>query len=306
MNEIVYYNPDNYHINKTHSINIHLEDTMLRLRRPKTNIAKRAMWDEPSMQTPKFIHQRHYDLKDSRVFLLPPGLVKKRIWSKKYPICIALANTSLKKEDLDKERTPDTDDGFEIITEQKCDTGVLYLFARTCREKEDWYKRFDAASRGKPLPNHLAEIQRSLNAKRQHHKRSSSNGNLKHQRHGSTDSTSSTSSSSPTHEGDYCLGNEKDMELFGRYMGRLMPKEFQTQASPVHGNKNIDSVDAIGHHYTIDCEFQLLWLNALIGRCCWDFLHQKYWADKIMDKLQKKLAKIHVSILDICINLLLK
>lgn len=169
MNEIAEYNPDDYHINHTHSIYVTLEGVWLRLQRPKTPVPKRAMHDEV-ISAPHFIHQRHFDLKGSRIFLLPPGLVKKRVWSKKYPICIALAREGTKSKNSSKGSTsnsstisdPKEEMGFEIVTEEKCDSAILYLFARTGREKEDWYKRFHAATLGKPLPNPILDIRRSL------------------------------------------------------------------------------------------------------------------------------------------------
>jgi hypothetical protein len=74
-------------------------------------------------------------------------------------------------------------------------------------------------------------------------------------------------------------------------MGRTMPKEYYSSFMSPYKRNPIENKDSI---YMIDCEPQLLFLNAVISRCSWDFLHQKYWADKIMDKLQKKLDKIHV------------
>lgn len=41
-------------------------------------------------------------------------------------------------------------------------------------------------------------------------------------------------------------------------------------------------------------ETKPVWLNALIGRIFWDFLHEKYWADKVQQKIQQKLSKIRV------------
>lgn len=161
MNELTDYSPDDYHINKTHCVFVSLEGSHLRLQRPKNPIPKRAMWDEV-LPKPQFIHQRHFDLPGSTVYLLPKGLVKKRIWSKKYPICISLANKGPSHEDVKlkhicsepviggkKEKLSDM--GFEIVTEEKCDHNILYLFARTGREKEEWFKRFAAAAGGKPL-----------------------------------------------------------------------------------------------------------------------------------------------------------
>ncbi|XP_069123225.1 testis-expressed protein 2-like [Argopecten irradians] len=296
MNEIPNYNPEKYHINQTHSIYVDLENSVLRLRRPKTNIGRRSMWDEPPIQTPQFIHQRHYNLEGSNVFLLPPGLVKKRIWSKKYPICIALANTDPKHHAMANEQklaeTPDSDSGFEIVTEQTCGNGIVFLFARTCREKEDWYKRLSAAAAAKPLPSHLGLIRKCIKkSSSQHHSRNNSTeGVHQNKRQGSTDSTSS-GSSSPTKEMESApVSRKSSMEDFIRFMGRVMPKEVKdSQTSPTHVKKGTPEYVS-----PIDCDFSILWLNALINRIFWDFLHEQYFIDKVLDKLQRKLSKIHI------------
>ena len=166
MNELPEYSVENYHINKTHCVFVSLEGTHLRIQRPKNPVPKRAMWDE-SIPKPQFIHQRHYDLPGANVYLLPTGLVKKRIWSKKYPICISLPSKSSKKDTCeegsqvrsrhfsanslgDNVSEKEADSGFEIVSEKSVEK-VLYLFARTGREKEEWFKKFSAAAAGKPL-----------------------------------------------------------------------------------------------------------------------------------------------------------
>lgn len=164
MNELTDYSAEDYHINKTHCIFVSLEGSHLRLQRPKNAIPKRAMWDEV-LPKPQFIHQRHFDLPGSRVFLRPHGLVKKRVWSKKYPICIALASKNssqdVKMKHISSEsivtgkKAGSSDMGFEIVSEEKCDQNVLYLFARTCREKEEWFRRLAAASASKPLGKNM-------------------------------------------------------------------------------------------------------------------------------------------------------
>lgn len=297
MNELMdNYNPDEYHVSQTHSIFVLLEGTTLRLRRPKNNIAKRAMWDE-LQPTSHFIHQRHYDLEGSRIFLLPPGLVKKRLWSKKYPICIALAKPGRRQSDSstksESSTKSDTVTGFEVVTEQKCEESVICLFARTPRDKEDWYKRLDAAAKGKPLPNHIVEINRVLESQTQH-KRSSSSDSLRHKREGSSDSLSSFVSTTIDHKP--VSENGQNLDGFVRYMSRLMPRDKSRPTSPAHGKKDFsDNPDYKLTLGTILCDPQLNWLNALIGRCFWDFLKDQYWADKVQEKLQKKLSKIHVS-----------
>lgn len=333
MNELYYYDSENYHINKTNSVYVRLEGVSLRLSSPKVNVPRRAMYDE-NLSPPNFIHQRHYDMKCSRVFLQPPGLVKKRLWSKKYPICIALSESNFKKAAATPQKTLSKADsfsqsfdmGFEVVTEQSCNSCILYLFARTGREKEEWFKRFQAASQGNPLENHILEIRKALKDPPQHKRSDSdtnisvSNGIYKHRRHSSMDSVNSSGSSTPSVESTANLSPKKeqpyeiDIIKFSQYMGKLMPATAEvTTKQTVSTSKSRRESSTVSASTTpsspttretpisdlppsiIDfCEPQLLWMNALIGRCLWDFLQDKSWTDKVMEKLQRKLSKIHV------------
>lgn len=38
----------------------------------------------------------------------------------------------------------------------------------------------------------------------------------------------------------------------------------------------------------------MAWMNALVGRIFWDFLRERYWAEQVSNKIQKKLSKIKV------------
>lgn len=38
----------------------------------------------------------------------------------------------------------------------------------------------------------------------------------------------------------------------------------------------------------------MAWMNALVGRIFWDFLRERYWAEQVSSKIQKKLSKIKV------------
>lgn len=312
MNELQHYDPENYHISQTQSVFVRLEGTLLRLSRPKVGIPKRAMWDE-AHPSPQFIHQRYLDLEGSRLYLLPPGLVDKRLWSKKYPLCIALSKPGDKSQSkpgsqgsnpLQGEEMgspPKEIYGFEMITEQSCQSNVLYLFARTTREKEEWYYRFLGATRGKPLPNHLLEIRKALEFKPKH-RRSNSDQPTKHKRSPSTDSAGSVASEDSNTKEDV-TDRKADIGTFAQYMARLMPAERSPKAaSPTHTKR--DSIkegkepmkEWRNYSGSISCDPQLMWLNALLGRCFWDFLLKNYWKDKIQEKLEKKLSKIHVSI----------
>ena len=86
------YSPETYHINNTHSVFVTLEGTTLRIQRPRKNVPRRAMFNVPvpSSGGAQFVHQRIYDMRKVAVSLLPAGLVVKRLWSKKYPICLTV------------------------------------------------------------------------------------------------------------------------------------------------------------------------------------------------------------------------
>ncbi|VDQ06922.1 unnamed protein product [Trichobilharzia regenti] len=89
---ITNYDPETHHIGRTFSVFITLDGTQLRLQRPEHNITRRSLWNDeiPSTTTMRFKQQRIYDLSDSSITLLPYGLVGKRLWSRKYPICITV------------------------------------------------------------------------------------------------------------------------------------------------------------------------------------------------------------------------
>ena len=156
MNELKQYNVNDYHINQTSSVFVTLDGRMLRLQRPKTNIPRRAAFDDGHINA-SFIHQRHFNLEGSQICLLPTQLVKKRLWSKKYPICIALANVDFElKEDDELSSTLVNGLADGLVDEDK--QTLLYLFARTGREKEEWYRRFYAAAQAEPLPIKISDL----------------------------------------------------------------------------------------------------------------------------------------------------
>ncbi|CAG9584467.1 unnamed protein product [Danaus chrysippus] len=105
------YDPFTYHINKTTTAFVKLEGCNLRISYTRTKVAKRALWDE-KIENVTFYQHRLYNLTGARVILLPKGLVKRRQWSKKYPICIIL-NEKEKIQVLEKENTDKKSDAQE-------------------------------------------------------------------------------------------------------------------------------------------------------------------------------------------------
>lgn len=87
-----------------------------------------------------------------QVSLLPHGLAHKRLWNRKYPICIILAEGEVGEESViqgqEKEEEEEEEDRAErhMVTTQQLPV-TLYLYGRTGREKEEWFQRLDSASR---------------------------------------------------------------------------------------------------------------------------------------------------------------
>lgn len=104
----------------------------------------------------------------NQIYLVPPSLARKRVWNKKYPICIELGKQDdfMSKAEADKgdageeratpaekeacgtgedaKRPPATQDGVRASGQKE---QTLYLFGRTGREKEEWFRRMLVASR---------------------------------------------------------------------------------------------------------------------------------------------------------------
>lgn len=315
MNELSEYDVTDYHINQTHSVFVTLEGSTMRLQTPKQGIAKRAVGDESVPSAVSFVRQKHYDLNGCRVTLLPPDLVEKRLWSKKYPICLEIDRRTPAEPALEKpanrnsvakvEADTSTFDphhrsslkpvaSFSKVPVAAVATGnakSIYLFARSSREKEEWFRRFQAAATATPWPPRMSDLLQKLSsspvAVRSHVRTGSGSSiELQHIRHGSVDSQSSVLSveSMPSLEVDYGeLPPEKNLLEYMAYMAKIMPA-----AEP--GSKDASAASPES------CDPQLLWLNAIISRCFLDFLREKYWTNKIRYKIQKKLGKIHVRV----------
>lgn len=86
-----------------------------------------------------------------QVTLIPPGLARKRVWNKKYPISITLAGGEVVEETLvegqreEEEERSERQRGQLVVDDQLPVT--LYLFGRTGRDKEEWFQHFVSASR---------------------------------------------------------------------------------------------------------------------------------------------------------------
>ncbi|KAI1884107.1 hypothetical protein AGOR_G00223000 [Albula goreensis] len=138
MNEIHSYDPETYHATLTHSVFVRLEGSTLRLSKPNRNIARRATFNEPKPDM-SFVSQKIYDLTDSKIYLVPQSLARKRVWNKKYPICIELG-----QQEAFMSQTPGGKERGRTPAHRE---PTLFLFGRTGREKEEWFRRMTVASR---------------------------------------------------------------------------------------------------------------------------------------------------------------
>ncbi|XP_051996101.1 testis-expressed protein 2-like isoform X3 [Xyrauchen texanus] len=291
MNEIYSYDPEMYHATLTHSVYVRLEGSVLRLSKPNRNIPRRETFNEPKPDV-SYISQKIYDLTNSKIYLVPPGLARKRVWNKKYPICIELAKQDdfMAKAQGDKteaveEKPPAARDRTEaeVASEEpkRARTEpVLYLFGRTGRDKEEWFRRMLFASKlksegkkpsGRPTTGCLS------------HSRSSSHGSL-----------DEVLQSHPRQKDLGASVKQKVLE-YNVYMAKYVS---QSTGSPVTSPvQSAGSSPGTVKKLPASCVQEAVseaWVNALLGRVFWDFLGEKYWADVVSKKIQKKLSKIRL------------
>ncbi|XP_053710535.1 testis-expressed protein 2 [Synchiropus splendidus] len=285
MNESHDYDAETCHLGLTHSVFATLEGSCLRLDSPRSNIGRRATFDEKVPET-TFIKTRSFHLARSKVFLLPSVLAQKRLWNPKYPICIQL-HEGMRAEDEDKQQLKEDHEQGE--TRQKSsEPQTLYLFGRTGRDKEEWFRHFLLASSDRACEKERAGrcVSRLVN----HHNGPSSPGSCSDE-----NPVPSSTSEAPTKQSPSITRGPSELD-YAWYMSRLLgPEESTPMSSPgacstetspgVRGKCTCDPADECGSSHNS-------WANALIGRIFWDFLREKYWSDAVSHKIQKKLSKI--------------
>lgn len=304
MNEIQSYDPETYHATLTQSVFVRLEGSTLRLSKPNKNISRRAIYNEAKPDI-TYISQKIYDLVDSKVHIVPQSLARKRLWNKKYPICLELARQEdfMSKAQGDKESAEEkvetlAEHGKKSVSQQdggKVPGGkdqVLYLFGRTGREKEEWFRRFLLASKMK------ADMKKAGGAAAlksghllTHSRQSSQSGILTHSRSSSKGSMDEVMS--PARAKELPANVKQKMLLdYSVYMAKCIPPEEESpEESPVtSANSSPTAAKKVVMEQAV--LEQQAWVNALLGRMFWDFLGEKYWSDLVSKKIQMKLSKI--------------
>uniref|UniRef100_A0A6G1SI07 Testis-expressed sequence 2 protein n=1 Tax=Aceria tosichella TaxID=561515 RepID=A0A6G1SI07_9ACAR len=132
---------------KLKSIFVKLENQVLYLCKTKNN------YDADSTTPPVFISQRVYDLNHVKKFsanlLLPKNVRNKQkyVWSKKYPI----------KLDFQMEESNNADSSSGSMKQMQ-----ITLFARSCREKEEWFRKFKRVVEIKRLGRRHSALRSSM------------------------------------------------------------------------------------------------------------------------------------------------
>ncbi|XP_050173454.1 testis-expressed protein 2-like isoform X1 [Myiozetetes cayanensis] len=294
MNQLHVYDPELFHPSLTHSVLAVLDGATLKLSYPKSNIPRRATFEEEILDT-AFVSHRCYDLTDAKVFLCPPSLARKRTWNKKYPICVLLPEPAEREGRSSEEQDTELqgDEGTKKVavsgqdTPGDCRERCLYLFGRTGREKEEWYQHLVQASRGTPSSH--GDTRAGVGPASQS-SGSSSGG-----------STEDVSSAVPPKD---LLGSVEEIYLdYNTYMARFVPAQGapSPDRSPSHGALGSPTPTKgpvapvspqLGEDTGGQGEAGMAWMNALVGRIFWDFLREQYWAEQVSNKIQKKLSKI--------------
>ncbi|XP_022527131.2 testis-expressed protein 2 [Astyanax mexicanus] len=305
MNEIHSYDPESYHATLTHSVYVRLEGSVLRLSKPNRNIPRRASFSEPKPDV-TYISQKIYDLTSSKIYLVPHSLARKRVWNKKYPICIELAKqddfmskAQGERPDPAEEKTPapvEKSEGTAGTEDNRRPSSdpVLFLFGRTGREKEEWFRRMLLASRLK------AEIKKPPGLPSpfvpSHGRSSSQSGALSHSRSSSRGSLDDLlQSQSQTRQKDPGGGAKQKVLDYNVYMAKYISQSSGSPtASPAHSTDSSPrTVKKFPDGLSSEAGSEA-WVNALLGRIFWDFLREKYWADVVSKKIQMKLSKIRL------------
>lgn len=326
MNEMTFYESFNFHINKTRSVFVTLDGSMFRLETPKFNLHRRAVFDERLPSNPDFVLVREFSLIGAEVVLLPAGLVRKRLWCKKYPICLRIVKTEKKAVNevdemdcrtFDVIRTFDVDgttsgcerdersalnvevnipvviEGTKEARKSSC-TIEVFLFARSNRDKEEWFRHLSASIK----KTNKVDLEQFECFVERGEKTTTSKAFDKQQQQQTTfnlvTSESDSSLVEPTEVNRPSL--DSDFMDYLQHMAKVLPAESPTrgepsQDPPFSANPSPSETPLLS---PIIKNCDVIWLNALMSRFLFDFLHDKYWAERTKEKLQRMLLKIHL------------
>ncbi|XP_066432738.1 testis-expressed protein 2-like [Eleutherodactylus coqui] len=296
MNEMFYYDPETYHPALTHSVFVTLEGTTLKRSYPKNNLPRRSIYGEEIPEN-VFVSDETNTMANAQVFLYPDGLANKRLWNKKYPICIQLSDSDDPEVENVEPAGIETDSGEFLrkdpddCEKSECKARTLYLFGRTGRGKEEWYQNLVRASQGSMTGKQDANISDSKTGSQPNPLSSPCSW-------GGTSNSSMESTEDTSHlfKPKDLAGNVRQKILldYATYMSKFISTEPTSPAQSPHQSaaSSPTPLKKISMEQSLSSIPDVSWVNAFIGRIFWDFLREKYWEDVVANKIQKKLTKI--------------
>ncbi|XP_066253669.1 testis-expressed protein 2 isoform X4 [Euwallacea similis] len=327
------YDPVVYHISRTQSVFLRLQGNLLRISHSKGKVPKRAMWNEHDIRA-TFSHHRIYNLLGAKIGLLPEGLAKIRLWSKKYPICITLNKdqlnfdpTNIKMEGLEEEvleekpneksKSPKAKKKF---TFRKKD--YSYMAQRFSKLAEDQDIDLDSDSRASTPSPEGPEV----TALNKENLPSADSGMVKDQEeedemHSLPDDSSEGSQNEGStevkiyifgrtdrekedwfrrlaaathHAGDPASDEEKDVDRvklqleYTKYMMLFNKQVLKAEKT----EKDTDTREKFEDQEMCPKPELQLWFNSLIGRVLFDCIGDPGFMKKVQNRIQKKLQTI--------------
>ncbi|XP_061741167.1 testis-expressed protein 2-like [Nerophis ophidion] len=228
----------------------------------------------------KFMHSHTYQLANCEVTLEPTDLAPTKVWNKKYPIRLTLAEGRTGKESVTEGQEEEEGIKRNIDPVQNTLPVNIYLFANTGREKEEWFRHFQSASAKK--------AEKCENVEEKHISGTPQGDAAKE----STEELQKLPESALKKPLD-C--SAPMTQLVGSESPNLAPDlgrdEQGNPAADQAVNEAQSSTDSGPAIYPAP-EVQPAWLNSLIGRIFWNFLQDLYWTDLVALKFQKKLSQI--------------
>ncbi|GFY36945.1 testis-expressed protein 2 [Trichonephila inaurata madagascariensis] len=238
-----------------------------------------------------------YDLCGANISLVPKGLSKRRIFRKKFPICIMLPAISKKLhtvedtfEDMDQEEKCDYfslfpyQDGLLEMPKRR----ALYIFALTDREKETWYW---ALKKCVKIEEHVTEFSSLYSGSPKFDATSLSYSSLMEMSHNETLSIADDSAGKSA-EISFSSNKTKPNLEFGEYV-KILFENYQREINAAKFSWTSEDIQIVNKKKNCkQKDVPVEWMNVALGRLFYDFLTQKHWSDKIMAKIQKKLNQL--------------
>lgn len=260
-------------------VHIALSGSKLTISTPSQGMSEKKIkqiLSETNRSFPSFTTQRVIDfgkLKNKRVTLYITKNVRnvrKYIWSKKYPICLEFSDDRafngegfvVKGERCETPGTPEK-------SLDKCAPFMkLVIFARTCREKEEWFWALKTAI-DSTLSTSISKCSNSTKSSAQ---------------------SLSDCVANPETELLPLDSGEPSVATQQQYLHILTRRI--NYASFIR--TNVLNIDGAGSGSGISMMTPLTWFNMLTNRLAFDILNKPNWSRYIAKKLQRKLRKLRL------------